>query len=86
MLDSNSLYVVDEDGNEKRMTILFTFENEQYGRQYVVFEDPQDDSGQVFASAFDDVGSLLPLESEEEWAMVEEVIGAFAEDEDEAQE
>lgn len=30
--------------------------------------------------------SLLPLESEEEWAMVEEVIGAFAEDEDEAQE
>ncbi len=86
MLDSNSLYVVDEDGNEKRMTILFTFENEQYGRQYVVFEDPQDDSGQVFASAFDDEGSLLPLESEEEWAMVEEVIGAFAEDEDEAQE
>ena len=85
MLDSNSLYVVDEDGSEKRMTILFTFENEQYGRQYVVFEDPQDDSGQVFASAFDDEGSLLPLESEEEWAMVEEVIGAFAEDEDEAQ-
>ena len=64
MLDSNSLYVVDEDGSEKRMTILFTFENEQYGRQYVVFEDPQDDSGQVFASAFDDEGSLLPLESE----------------------
>ena len=86
MLDSNSLYVVDEDGSEKRMTILFTFENEQYGRQYVVFEDPQDDSCQVFASAFDDEGSLLPLESEEEWAMVEEVIGAFAEDEDEAQE
>ena len=86
MLDSNSLYVVDEDGSEKRMTILFTFENEQYGRQYVVFEDPQDDSGQVFASAFDDEGSLLPLESEEELAMVEEVIGAFAEDEDEAQE
>lgn len=86
MLDSNSLYVVDEDGSEKRMTILFTFENEQYGRQYVVFEDPQDDSGQVFASAFDDEGSLLPLVSEEEWAMVEEVIGAFAEDEDEAQE
>ena len=27
MLDSNSLYVVDENGNEKRMTILFTFEN-----------------------------------------------------------
>lgn len=28
MLDSNSLYVKDENGNEKRMTILFTFDNE----------------------------------------------------------
>ena len=28
MLDSNSLYVTDENGNEKRMTILFTFESE----------------------------------------------------------
>lgn len=81
MLDSNSLYVVDENGQEKRMTILFTFENEEYGRQYVVFEDPQDESGEVFASAYDEEGNLLPIEQEAEWAMVEEVIGAFAEDE-----
>ena len=40
MLDSNSLYVKDENGNEKRMTILFTFDNEVTKKQYVVFQDP----------------------------------------------
>lgn len=82
MLDSNSLYVVDENGNEKRMTILFTFENDEYQRKYVVFEDPSLESEEVFASAYDEEGNLLPVESEEEWAMIEEVIGAFTEDEE----
>lgn len=36
MLDSNSLYVYDEDGNEKKMTILFTFDSDETGCQYVV--------------------------------------------------
>ena len=82
MLDSNSLYVTDENGNEKRMTILFTFESEDYQRKYVVFEDPDAEDGEVFASADDDAGSLLPIDSDEEWAMIEEVIGAFVEDEE----
>ena len=43
MLDSNSLYVKDENGNEKRMTILFTFDNEVTKKQYVVFQDPEQD-------------------------------------------
>ncbi len=82
MLDSNSLYVTDENGNEKRMTILFTFESEDYQRKYVVFEDPDAEDVEVFASAYDDAGSLLPIDSDEEWAMIEEVIGAFVEDEE----
>lgn len=82
MLDSNSLYVTDENGNEKRMMILFTFESEDYQRKYVVFEDPDAEDGEVFASAYDDAGSLLPIDSDEEWAMIEEVIGAFVEDEE----
>ena len=43
MLDSNSLYVYDEDGNEKKMTILFTFDSDETGCQYVVFQDPDND-------------------------------------------
>lgn len=81
MLDSNSLYVTDELGNEKRMEILFTFEDEEHGKKYVVFADPDVESEEVFASAYDDAGNLLPVESDEEWAMIEEVILAFQEDE-----
>lgn len=82
MLDSNSLFVTDENGNEKRMEILFTFEDESRNKQYVVFIDPEVESDEVFASAYDDQGHLLPVESDEEWQMIEEVIGAFQDEEE----
>ena len=83
MLDSNSLYVKDENGNEKRMIILFTFDNEQTGIQYVVFQDP-DKEEDVYASRYNDQGEILPIETDEEWDMVEEVINTFVEDEEDA--
>lgn len=86
MLDTSSLYVTDENGNEKRMEILFTFDDEEKGNKYVVFEDPENEDEEVFASRYDDEGNLLPIETDEEWAMVEEVIGAFAEDEEAVEE
>ena len=82
--DSNSLYVYDEDGNEKKMIILFTFDSDETGCQYVVFQDPDNDEGEVFASRYDDKGQLIPIESEAEWEMVEEVINTFVEDEENA--
>ena len=61
---------------------LFTFEDEEHGKKYVVFAHPDVESEEVFASAYDDAGNLLPVESDEEWAMIEEVILAFQEDEE----
>ena len=84
MLDSNSLYVKDENGNEKRMTILFTFDNEVTKKQYVVFQDPEQDEDEVYASAYDENGQLLPIETDEEREMVEEVINTFVEDNENA--
>ena len=84
MLYSNSLYVYDEDGNEKKMTILFTFDSDETGCQYVVFQDPENDESEVFASRYDDKGQLIPIETEAEWEMVEEVINTFVEDEENA--
>ena len=86
MLDSSSLYVTDENGNEKRMEILFTFEDEEHKRKYVVFMDPEAEDEEVYASAYNDEGELLPVESDEEWQMIEEVIGAFQEDEEAVEE
>ena len=84
MLDSNSLYVTDEFGNEKRMIILFTFDSSDFEAQYVVFQDPEDNEENVFASRYDEKGNLIPIESEEEWEMVEEVINTFVEDDENA--
>lgn len=83
MLDSNSLYVTDENGEEKKMTILFTFDSEDFGKQYVVFFDPENENGEMYASAYNEDGDLLPIDTEEEWDMVEEVINTFMEDEEE---
>ena len=47
MLDSSSLYVTDENGNEKRMEILFTFEDDNHAKKYVVFMDPEEEEGSV---------------------------------------
>lgn len=86
MLESNTLFVRDEDGAEMEMEILFTFEDEATKKKYVVFQDPQDEDGEAFASAYDEDGNLLPIESDSEWQMVEEVLGAFsAHDEEEAE-
>ena len=84
MLDSNCLYVTDENGQEKKMIILFTFDSPDYGQQYVVFQDPNLEDGQVYASRYDSEGNLLPIESDEEWDMVEEVINTIVEDEENA--
>ena len=84
MLDSNSLYVKDENGKEKRFIILFTFDNESTQKQYVVYQDPDGKTEDVYASIYDDQGNLYPIEDEEEWDMVEEVINTFVEDEEDA--
>lgn len=85
MLETNTLFVKDEDGNELEMQILFTFEDEANNRKYVVFTDPKQDDEEVYASRYDDEGNLLPVETDEEWTMIEEVIGAFGEDEEAAE-
>ena len=64
MLETNTMFVTDESGNEKEMEILFTFEDEEKGRKYVVFADPEDEGEEVFASAYDDEGNLMPAETD----------------------
>ena len=76
-MEENKLTVVNEDGTETVMDILFTFENEEYDKQYVLYVDPKDDSGQVFVSSYTDEGELFTVEDEDEWDMVEEVFQAF---------
>lgn len=76
-MEDTTIIVIDETGKELTMEILFTFEDDRNHKNYVLYFDPNDDSGEVFASAYDEEGNLIPVTSEEEWAMIEEVFEAF---------
>ena len=84
-MDDKTLYVITSDGKEKEMTILFTFESEQYGRSYVVFYDEEDVTGETFAMIYDEKGNLIAIEDEQEWEMISEVFEVFQDDQQKEQ-
>ncbi|TFG81721.1 MAG: DUF1292 domain-containing protein [Erysipelotrichales bacterium] len=75
--EENQIIVTDENGVELTMEILFTFEDETQHKNYVLYYDPTDENGEVFASVYDEAGNLIQVTTEEEWAMIEEVFEAF---------
>lgn len=77
MQDSTRLIVIDDSGKEIEMEIIFTFENDDRTKKYVLYTNPEDENGEVFASLYDDEGHLFPVEDENEWQMIEEVFGAY---------
>ncbi|MGD6832135.1 DUF1292 domain-containing protein [Sutcliffiella halmapala] len=85
--------VVDEDGNEQLCEVLFTFESEEFGKSYVLYypvgaENDDEDDIEIHASSFvpneeNQEGELQPVETDEEWDMIEEMLNTFmAEDEE----
>lgn len=87
--DHEHITIVDEQGNESLYEILFTFESEDFGKNYVILYPAgasDDDDVELQAYSFTEgedgqSGDLLPIETEAEWDMVEEVLGTFLEDE-----
>ena len=93
MLDENQLTVIDENGNELLCEILFTFDSDDYNKSYVVYypagAEHEDEDGNVdlHVSAYvpsnnNEGGELLPVETDAEWDMIEEVINTFLADEE----
>ncbi|MFV0254907.1 MAG: DUF1292 domain-containing protein [Erysipelotrichaceae bacterium] len=72
-----TLYVIDEKGNEVEMQILFTFESEEYNKSYVLFFDPNDTAGEIHAYSYDEAGNLNSIEDQAEWAMIDEVLETY---------
>jgi len=81
--------VTDETGKEMKCEIIMTFDSEEFGKSYVVYQIDGDESGEVFAAAYDpeegEEGHLQQIESDDEWDFVEEVLENFLEDEEEAE-
>lgn len=89
-----TMTIVDEKGQEHVCEVIFTFESEDYGKSYVLYHvldnepENEDEEIEIFASSFvpsedGEDGDLMPVESDEEWEMIEEVFGTFLDEQDE---
>lgn len=78
--------VTDENGKEIQCEIIMTFESEEFGKAYVVYQVVGDESGEYYAASFNpedgDEGQLFEIESEEEWNFIEEVLEGYLEDQE----
>lgn len=79
-MKDNVIYITDENGKEVEMNILLTFEaNEK--NYVVVYETGNEDDCYPFI--YDDNGNLYEVESEEELSLIQEVVSAYEDEEDE---
>ena len=87
----NNITVVDENGNEQLCEILFTFDSDKFNKSYVLYypiSDNEDEEIEIHASSFvpsenNEDGEFSPIETEEEWDMIEEMLNTFLDEEGE---
>mgnify|MGYP004497406177 CR=1 FL=1 len=81
VFETECLTVIDDDGKEVVCNVLFTFDNADESRHYIVYTDnSKDNEGnvQVYASRYDpqsgDKMELLLIETEEEWTTIQGIL------------
>jgi uncharacterized protein YrzB (UPF0473 family) len=84
--------VIDENGNEQLCEVLFTFESEEFKKSYVLYyplgaEEDDSEEIEIHASSFNpnsdgEDGELEPIETEEEWDLIEEMLNTFLDEEE----
>jgi uncharacterized protein YrzB (UPF0473 family) len=86
-LKENQLIFHDEEGNEIVCDIIFTYDSEATGKKYVIFQAEGDESGEVGAASYVEKGNgegeLEPIETEEEWELLQDALNDFLDQEEE---
>ena len=86
MNGKNQFKLKDEYGKETVYDVLFTFDNEETNKSYIVYTDNSvDDKGnvQVYASVYypgTDSTKLDPIETEKEWQVIEKILETIQEE------
>lgn len=82
----NKFTVIDKDGKEVECEVLFTFDSEETGKNYIVYTDNTKDTNgniRVFASIYDpskEDSELLPIKSQKEWKIIETILESIQEE------
>ena len=75
----------DDDGKEIECEVLFTFESNETGKNYMVYTDntiDEEGNTKVYASIYnpdEDDQKLLPIETDEEWKVIEDILNQIQE-------
>ena len=85
-MKKNTFSMLDENGREVVYDVLFTFESEETGKNYIVYTDNQkDETGniEVYASIYypnDPHIKLEAIETEKEWKVIETILETLQEE------
>ena len=77
--DEKRMVILDEEGNEHTVEIMFTYEHEERKKKYVFFFE-ESNPDEVFAMRYTDEGELEEIEDEEEYNEILEVFNAYQDD------
>ncbi|MFD1038570.1 DUF1292 domain-containing protein [Virgibacillus byunsanensis] len=92
--EKERIIIPDENGEEHLFEVLFTFDVDQTEQSYIAVvpvEQKDDEEVEVYAFRYEEKDkddndlSLFPIESDEEWEMVEEMLNTLAEEVNEQQ-
>ena len=87
-MNEDAKLILEMDGGDVEAEVLFTCNLEETGKNYVVFVAPNPQTGKkeisacVYNEADDFNGSLSPVETDEEWNVLDEYFRAFVEEND----
>ena len=85
-MKKNTFTMLDEKGQEHTYDVLFTFESEENGNNYIVYTDNSlDENGNivVYASTYDPTNAqsrLGAVETEQEWKVIETILETLQEE------
>lgn len=91
--EQERIIIPDENGEEHLFEILFKFDVDETGFSYIALtpvEQSEEEEVEVYAFRFEDDGEdendlkLFPIESDEEWDIVEEMLYTLTEEEEES--
>lgn len=84
-LKENTFTCIDKNGTSKECRVLFTFDLKENNKNYIIYtDDTKDENGRIrtYASTFTpgvEESELGEIQTEEEWKMIEGILGALAE-------
>lgn len=85
-MKKNTFTMLDENGNEVVYDVLFTFESEETGKNYIVYTDNEkDETGniEVYASIYEPgnpQSKLEAIETDKEWKVIETILETLQEE------